>query len=204
MPTPPPLIAIEGIDGAGTTTQARRLVDWLVAAGRPAHLTREPSTGPVGQLLRSVLSGGAGAVDPAAVALLFAADRVDHLEREIEPARRAGQVVVSDRYLLSSLAYQGLTVPRAWVAEINRRAPLPELTLLVDVPVEVAAERRRLRGGPEELFDALEVQRRVAEAYRAEAERARAAGLRVVVVDGRPEPDAVFAALAEAVGALSA
>ena len=206
-PAPPraelaPLVAVEGIDGAGTTTQAARLVEWLRSRGRAAHLTREPSTGAIGQELRRVLARAGEPLDPAAVALLFAADRVDHLRREIEPARRAGQVVVSDRYLLSSLAYQSLSVPRGFVAQINRYAPAPELTLLVDVPVEVAAARRRARGGPEELFDALAVQRRVAEAYRAEAASLRAAGERIAVVDGTPPPDEVFAALAREVGAL--
>src|SRR5688572_30541516 len=77
------LIAIEGIDGAGTTTQARRLVEWLEASGRPAHLTREPSTGPIGELLRRMLGGAFAPVDAGAVALLFAADRLDHLAREV-------------------------------------------------------------------------------------------------------------------------
>jgi len=196
-----PLIAIEGIDGAGTTTQARRLARWLEAGGRPAHLTREPSDGPIGRLLRAILGGAHAPVDPAAVALLFAADRLDHVAREIEPARAAGRAVLSDRYVLSSLAYQAIAVPRDFVAAANARAPAPDLTLLVEVPADVAAARRAARGGPDELFDALDVQRRVAEAYRREADAARAAGERVVIVDGRPGPDDVFAALCAAVEA---
>jgi dTMP kinase len=193
------LVAIEGIDGAGTTTQARRLVEWLNARGRPAHATREPSTGPIGALLRAILRGEHAPADGAAIALLFAADRLDHLAREVEPELERGRVVVSDRYVLSSLAYQSVALDRAWVEALNARARPADLTLLVEVPVEIAAERRRARGGADELFDALDVQRRVALAYRREAERLAAAGARVAIVDGRPDPDRVFAALSDEV-----
>lgn len=195
------LIAVEGIDGAGTTTQVRRLVEWLTGRGRPSLSTREPSTGAVGQLLRALLRGEQAPIDPAAVALLFAADRVDHVAREIAPALADGKIVVSDRYVMSSLAYQAAAgaLPREFVVAINARAPAPDLTLLVDVPAEIAAGRRSGRGGPDELFDALDLQRRVAAAYLREVERERAAGRAVVTVDGRPSEDQVFAALAEAV-----
>lgn len=185
-------IVLEGIDGSGTTTQAARLGRKLAA-----QVTREPSQGPIGAELRKVL-GGHLVVDDGAIALLFAADRLDHLAREIEPQLSAGVHVVSDRYLLSSLAYQSLTVGRSFVEAINQRARKPDLTLLLDVPVEVAAARRRSRGGPPELFDADAFQARVAEAYRAEAHRLQAAGEPIVIVDGTPDPDRVFAALEQA------
>ena len=86
------LIAVEGADGAGTTTQCRRLESWLTAAGRVVHLTREPSTGPVGVVIRELLGGAHAPFDPSALALLFAADRLDHLARE---TRGAGRDVAS-------------------------------------------------------------------------------------------------------------
>lgn len=193
------LVAVEGIDGAGTTTQVRRLVEWLESSGRPALATREPSDGTLGALLRRVLRGEHERLDPAAVALLFAADRIDHLERTIRPALAGGKIVVSDRYVMSSLAYQSVELPRGFVAAANGRAEPAALTLLVTVEASVAAARRRARGGPEELFDALAFQERVAAAYLDEAERARAAGEKVAIVDGTPPPDQVFAALARAV-----
>src|SRR5262249_48635759 len=106
------LVVLEGLDGAGTTTQARRLGAALEAAGPPAGLTREPSDGPVGRLLREMLTGGhalpgGAAISQATFSLLFAADRLDHLQREVEPALARGAVVVSDRWYHSSLAYQG-------------------------------------------------------------------------------------------------
>ena len=193
------LIAVEGADGAGTTTQCRRLESWLSAAGRSVHLTREPSPGPIGLVLRELLGGAHAPFPDAAMALLFAADRVDHLAREIAPAKARGAIVISDRYLLSSLVYQSLSLPREFVAAINQLAPDPDLTLLVDVPVEVAAARRRARGGDAEIFDADDTQRRVIEGYGAEAVRLRAAGHKVVVVDGTPDADSVFRALRSAV-----
>jgi dTMP kinase len=170
--TPPLFIVLEGIDGSGTTTQLDRLADHLVVRGRRAHATREPSTGPVGRLLREILLGGhrlpdGAPADGRAMALLFAADRRDHLRREIEPALAAGTDVVCDRYLLSSLAYQGEEAEREWVAELAREVRPPDLTLLLDLPVAVAAARRRAAGRAEERYDADAVQERVAASYRA-------------------------------------
>jgi dTMP kinase len=196
---PPLFIVLEGIDGAGTTTQTERLVATLAAAGRQAHATREPSTGPIGRLLREMLQGGfaAGAqpVDGGTMALLFAADRRDHLQREIEPTLARGLDVVSDRYLLSSLAYQAEEANRAWVEGLARGIRTPDLTILLDVPVECAADRRRAAGRITERYDADETQRRVAENYRALARLHPS----VVVLDGSGGIDEVAAAIAAVV-----
>ena len=135
------------------------------------RLSQSPSTGPIGRLLREILLGGhrspAGEpVDGLAMALLFAADRRDHLAREILPMLAAGTNVVSDRYLLSSLAYQAQEAERDWVAGLARELRVPDLTLLLDLPVEVAAARRRAAGRPDERYDADAVQARVAARYR--------------------------------------
>jgi len=169
--TPPLFIVLEGIDGSGTTTQLGLLERHLQRRGRRVLATREPSTGPIGRLLREILLGGhkspAGApVDGLAMALLFAADRRDHLSREIDPAVAAGTDVISDRYLLSSLAYQAQEAERDWVAGLARDLRVPDLTLLLDLPVEVAAARRRAAGRPDERYDADAVQARVAARYR--------------------------------------
>lgn len=186
------LIVLEGIDGAGTTTQAARLVAALGARGRDAHLTREPSTGPVGRLLRELLGGQHQPIDTNTLALLFAADRADHLQREVEPALARGAVVVSDRYYHSSLAYQGGAGDRAWIRQLNARARRPDLTIFLEVPADVAAARRAADGRSEELFDGLETQRQVAAGYRAAiAELAEIE--RIEVVDGTMPLDAVTA-----------
>jgi dTMP kinase len=193
----PLFIVLEGIDGSGTTTQLDRLARHLTGKhGRQAHTTREPSTGPVGRLLREILAGGHALpggepVDGLTAALLFAADRRDHLRREIEPALAAGMDVVSDRYLLSSLAYQAEEANRDWVAGLARELRPADLTLLLDVPVEVAAARRRAAGRPVERYDADRVQERVAENYR-ELVAALPGGR---IIDARGSIDDVSAAL---------
>ncbi len=165
-------IVLEGIDGSGTTTQARRLVEALRARGHDCLSTCEPSAGRVGQLLRQLLSAGEGqAPGWEALALLFAADRADHHGREIEPALRRGAVVVCDRYDLSSLTYQVATAPVEeseafqWVRSLNSRVGRPDLTFVLQVAPEVALRRRDTRGKRAELFEADALQRRLAEHY---------------------------------------
>ena len=114
------------------------------------------------------------------MALLFAADWRDHLRREIEPALAGRLDVVTDRYLLSSLAYQAEEAERDWVAGLARDVRPPDLTLLLDVPVSVAAERRRAAGRPVERYDEDGLQARVAENYR----RLARADASIVVLDG--------------------
>jgi dTMP kinase len=160
------LIALEGIDGSGTTTQARLLRDWLTRSGREVHLTCEPSQGPIGTILRSILRRELPrSLDPAAVALLFAADRLDHVEHELRPRLAAGIHVVSDRYLASSLAYQSLDLELSWVREINSRAPAPDLTLYLRIDPALARARRGQRGEPEEIFDDHGLQLRISARY---------------------------------------
>ncbi|HSP80588.1 MAG TPA: dTMP kinase [Myxococcaceae bacterium] len=195
-------IVLEGLDGAGTTTQVERLATALRAEGHAVLTTREPSDGPVGVMIRQALTGrlvlprGAGPLAPETLALLFAADRTDHLKARVLPALEEGQVVLCDRYVLSSLAYQGASLPMAWVEEINEYAMPADLTLFVGVAPEVAARRRAARGGPEELFEADEAQRRIARQYEA-ALRRRGKGERVVRLDGSQSVEAVTAAALE-------
>ena len=196
-------LVLEGLDGAGTTTQSQRLAAWLQARGRRPHLTAEPSRGPVGTQVRQVLSGrlrGAGGedFDPRALALLFAADRLDHLASEILPRLAEGMDVVSDRFTLSSLAYQSLTTGDAgWVEALNSRALAPDVTLFLEVAPRTALRRRFAASATRELFEVPAFQRRVARAYRTGLARLRRAGQRVEVVDGELPPEAVTAALAE-------
>jgi dTMP kinase len=192
------LIVLEGLDGAGTTTQVERLAAALRAEGQSVLTTREPSDGPVGVLIRQaltgrlVLPGGAGPLAPETLALLYAADRTDHLRARVLPALEAGQVVLSDRSVLSSLAYQGASLPMEWVESINAHAVPADLTLFVGVSIEVAARRRAARGGPEELFDAEEKQRRISRQYEA-AIRLRGKREHVVRIDGDQPVEAVTA-----------
>ncbi|NNE08081.1 MAG: dTMP kinase, partial [Gemmatimonadetes bacterium] len=158
-------IAFEGLDGAGTTTQARLLADRLEERGLTVHLTKEPSEGPVGSLIslvlkRRLVSPRVGRpLDPfpsELLALLFAADRIDHMQAEILPNLQTGSVVITDRYLLSSLAYQSLGCDLAWLREINREAITPDLTVLLDVPAPVCMRRIEKERWQTELFEGVE------------------------------------------------
>lgn len=203
-----PFVVLEGIDGAGTTTQARRLVQALAASGQPAHLTREPSDGPVGTLIRQSLAGrlvlpSGSRLAPETLALLFAADRTDHLASEIGPLRARGVAVVCDRYVLSSIAYQGQELDPAFVEAANGKAHPPDLTLFLRVRPETALVRRRAeRHLGDELYEPLETQRRVAQAYEDAVARLGAAH-RVHVVDGERPPDEVAAECLARVRALA-
>jgi dTMP kinase len=183
-------VVLEGIDGSGTTTQAARLAASLRAAGHAVVSTREPSDGPLGVVLRQALTRRLVGLSDQALALLFAADRLDHLASVVEPALAEGKVVVSDRYVLSSLAYQGMRLPLSWVETLNAAARPADLTLYLEVDPRTAARRRQGRGGAAELFDADEVQRAVARAY-GRVVRKHARAQRVVRVDGRAAPDVV-------------
>jgi hypothetical protein len=128
-PHPGALIVVEGIDGAGSTTQSNMLLQWLQSVDIPATFTFEPSTGAIGTVVRRHLGRHVELGGPEAEALAFAADRMDHVVSEVVPALAGGTTVVTDRYYLSSLAYQALNCDPAWLREINRYALRPDLTV---------------------------------------------------------------------------
>ena len=158
------LIALEGIDGAGTSTQIPRLAAYVRDHGHPVHATAEPSGHPIGLALRQALAGQPR-LSEATLALLFAADRLDHLEREIEPALASNTVVLTDRYLLSSYAYQACQLSLDWIVAINSQARAPDLSFFFRISPETAAKRRQARGGAPEHFDANQRQEQVARRY---------------------------------------
>jgi len=175
-----------------------------------ARRTCEPSRGPVGKLIREILqhrvtgerSGTPREFSWQTMGLLFAADRLDHVRSEVEPALAAGATVVSDRFDLSSIAYQSAssdTEPAAadWVRQLNRYARRPDLTVVLDVPVDVAEGRRDARGAEAELFEKRELQTRLAELY-ATAEQL-VPGDRLIHVDGTLPPDQVLERILESV-----
>ncbi len=193
-------VVLEGLDGAGTTTQARLLCEALRSAGRRVHPTAEPSSGPAGALVRQILSrrvaGPDGGFDPTALALLFAADRLDHVAAEIGPKLRAGFDVVSDRFTLSSLAYQGVTTgDMAWVERVNACAAVPDLTVFLRVRAAVAFRRRRAETVDREIFEVGPFQRKVAASYDRAIRVLRGRGQRIVEVDGEASVEAVAAAV---------
>ncbi len=187
----PLFIAIEGLDGSGGTTQVRLLADWMRAQDHPVHTTAEPSTGPVGRFIREALTDPDQRVGDRVLPYLFAADRRDHLDREILPALEAGRSVISDRYKQSSLAYQSLVLGLAPVAELNSRFRAPDLSLLLDLDPETCFQRVMARGLPRDRFEALDRLRAIHDAYESAFAWCRAQGETVRRIDARGTPDQV-------------
>lgn len=199
-------ITLEGGDGSGKTTQAQLLESWLTAAGRTVLRTREPGGSEVGQLIRDIVLHHRGDIAPRAEALLYAADRAHHVATVVRPALQRGDVVLQDRYLDSSVAYQGAgrVLDAAGIRDLSLWATdgaLPDVTLLLDVDPAVA--RRRL-DAEDKPFDRLEAEKldfhtRVRDAYLA---LAAAEPERFVVLDAAASPDEIAATIRARVSAL--
>ena len=144
-------ISFEGGEGAGKSTQTELLKKYLESIGEEVVLTREPGGTPLGNQLRKILLDNAtGEISPRAEALIYAADRANHVHALIRPALESGKVVITDRYLDSSIAYQGAgrVLAPAEVARISRWATerlIPTLTVIIDLPAEVGLGRLQSR-----------------------------------------------------------
>lgn len=190
-------IVVEGPDGTGTTTQAHALADWFAERGERVHVTQQPSPLPIGRMIRERLRSRGE--DPElsewrTLALLFAADRLEHVAQEIEPRLADGEHVICDRYMLSSLVYQGLHVADAWVFDINRHARRPDLLMVITVPIEEAWRRQEARPGTREVYDDKQLQEEIHRRYARLGERGGA-----VRVDGSGSVVEVTRRLADAV-----
>jgi dTMP kinase len=196
------LIAIEGLDGSGGTTQVALLATALRARGYQVLVTGEPTRGPIGRLIRQALRGEEPLSD-GVLPYLFAADRRDHLDREILPALSAGTWVISDRYLASSLAYQSLAVDFEHVVALNGQFRLPCLTIMLALSPEASLARVNARGEQIERFEVLETLRRVEQGYARALEWCRAQGAAVAEIDASGSVEEVRAAVWGAVEALA-
>jgi dTMP kinase len=170
-------IAFEGGEGAGKSTQVRRLQEWLASEGLVARATFEPGATPSGAGIRQiVLDRGSAGLSPRSEALLYAADRAQHVHDVLRPALDAGEVVITDRFVDSSLAYQGAgrTIPMEDVRMLSRWATQglrPDLTVLLDLPPEVGLARAKGRAAADRMeSESLDFHRRVRQTFRALAE----------------------------------
>jgi dTMP kinase len=198
---PGKFIALEGIDGSGLTTQAAMLRDWFREQGLKCLATKEPTDGPIGVTIKLYLNkrlnGPADDEFEHMLALLFAADRLDHVANVIRPGLAQGAHVVSDRYLTSSLAYQGAYLGLEAVRAMNQRCPPPDLTVFLDVPIGVC--RRRLWGErwhPDlfpDLYDHSDKLEPVREEFLEVLRELKASGQQVAVVNGDQPPHGVHA-----------
>jgi dTMP kinase len=198
-------LVVEGPEGAGKTTLVRWLAAQLLADGRPAFMVREPGGTPVAEAARKLALKSQHDIAPAAELFLMLAARADLVEREIRPALEAGKVVVADRFDLSTMAYQvaGRGLPREEVTAALRLATgglAPDLTLVLDVPVEVGRERQRRSRKEQDRFERQDdaFHERVRAVYQA------ASGPGVVHLDATRSKQAVQEAAWREVMALSA
>jgi dTMP kinase len=184
---PARFVVLEGLDGSGTTTQAGLVAQALRTRGLRVTETAEPTEGPLGRILRAHVRGEL-TLDPPTAALAFTADRADHLARVIRPALARGEWVVCDRYLLSTLAYQGAEgVDRRWILDASAGFEVPDLTVFLEVPEPELA--RRLGKRPRaDRYEGAETTRAVLASYEESIELLRRAGHSVEVVDGCARP----------------
>ena len=156
-------ICVEGLDGCGKTTQTKLLVKRLRKMGYDAVYTAEPSRGKIGRLIKRYCLHSEKRVSAVIEALLFAADRFEHVEKEVVPTLGRGKIVVSDRYVYSSLAYQGAAgLDLKWIEMVNEHAIRPDLAIFVDVEPEAVVRRLKPRRS---VMEDLETQYKVREVY---------------------------------------
>jgi dTMP kinase len=196
-------ITVEGVEGSGKSTQAARLVEWLRGRGLDVVATSEPDGTAVGRGVRGLLAQAGGAA-PLTEALLFSAARAEHVRQVLGPALGAGRLVVCDRYVDSTTAYQGAGrgVPPETLAALARAATgglQPDLTLVLDLDVAEGLRRARSRAGRADAFEQLplEFHERVRKAYWAIQAREPE---RVVLVDAARPLDEVTRRIRSAVG----
>jgi len=197
-------ITLEGGEGAGKTTQCALLFEALSACHMPVVRTREPGGSPGAEVLRGILLTGSVDWAPRAETLLHFAARTEHVARTIQPALDEGNWVVCDRFYDSTMAYQGYGqgADRLFIAKLIRLLGIrPDLTLVLDVPETIAAERMRQRGGDADRYEKLDTafHARVREGFR---QIAAAEPDRCVAVDASGDIEAVHAAIMEAVDRL--
>ena len=180
-------IVIEGLDGSGKTTQANMLAKNL-AKNHTVLLTAEPSRGKIGTFIRQGCLYEKKRLPTEAEALLFAADRIEHMQNELEPALSEGKIVICDRYIFSSLAYQGSAgLSLKWIETINARALEPDFSIFIDVPPQLVLERLQRK---KSVMENLDTQAKVREVYLQFVEKGD-----LILVDGDKSKDVVAEAL---------
>lgn len=188
-----PFIVIEGTDGSGVSTQAERLEGKLRDKGREVHLTKEPTDGPAGAMIRLALAGRLvhpkdvaelQSFEPHTLAAFFLADRMDHLYSDIIPKLKIGVTVISDRYYLSSYAFQGLDVDIEWLQKINSLCLRPDLTIFLNVDSAICYKRMQRRRWHVELFEEQAKLEKVRQNYLKVIQHLTWQGENIVIIDG--------------------
>ncbi len=147
-------IVFEGIDGSGKSTLIKNIAEKLESVNEKVHITSEPTSFNVGKEIRTLLKSGSDSdASHRIMALLFAADRLNHIENDVFPAVKRGKIVLCDRYKLSSMAYQSVRNEMSWVESLNKFAVNPDLTFFISVSVDNALKRIDSRLETREIFE---------------------------------------------------
>ena len=197
-------IVLEGLDGAGTTTQAHLLQKYFEQQNWPVITTSEPTQGPVGLILRLLLTKrlslnpnkkapNTEVLTNSSIALLFAADRIDHLQQTILPKLNEGIIVICDRYYYSNYAYQ-MNKKRTnfdWLQTINQQCLIPDLTIFLKTSLAVCTKRRNKNRWYQELYEKTEILEQVSENYEYIFELLKST-TSIETIDGTPSETVVF------------
>jgi dTMP kinase len=190
------LVVIEGIDGAGKSTQCARIVEWLASEGWDVIRLREPTDGPFGRRIRELARSGRENITPDEELNLFVEDRRENVRDNIRPALERGAIVVLDRYYYSTIAYQGANgMDPVAIRNMNEAfAPPADVLLYLTIPAELAAERiEKGRGQARDLFESTEYLRKVKDGFDAMTDP------QMVRIDATADADTVFAQSREAI-----
>ncbi len=199
------LIVIEGLDGSGKTTQAKKLKDYLESKGYSVVLLKEPTDGPKGQQIRMRLENGN--VDQFELMRLYAEDRYDNVTNNIIPALNRGKIVIVDRYVPSSLVYQSIDGPTLeQILEANEFAPIPDMVIIIDIAEEEAIKRMRSENKKRDAFERKEFLKKVKEKYLTLPQVLKKFSgwkkTRFIIVNGMRKPEEVFQDIKKAVDEL--
>lgn len=182
-------IAFEGIDGSGLSTQSKLIFESLTKKGNKVLLTKEPTSGEIGKIIRKALKGEIF-IDKVTLSLLFAADRMDHISK-IDFNKY--DYVITDRYFFSNLAYQSLDVDLNFIMNINKFALKPHIVIFLDVPTEICIERikkrAKINNSHLEIYEDVEKLRRIRENFLKIFEKFQ--DLEIFIVDGKKEIEQV-------------
>jgi len=182
-------IVFEGLDGSGQSTQAGLLKEWMEKQGLAVYLTKEPTAGPVGGLIRLALGrrlsfSESTRDNDAIMALLFAADRMDHLATDIIPKLEQGVHVICDRYYLSTFAYQSRSMDLPWLRALHAHCIRPDLMILLDVPPRVCCQRIAEHRWHVEIYEQEAILEGVRQRYDEIAAQLRAEGMDIRTLPG--------------------
>jgi dTMP kinase len=180
-------IAIEGLDGSGSSTQCEKLRNYMDIRGMKTIVTKEPTNNLIGGLIRGVLTHD-WTISPAGLQLLFCADRAHHLEKEIMPALEQGISVICDRYMFSTLAFGAMDCELEWLKTLNKNFMIPDLTFILEVNPAECVKRIGKGRSKFELFEQEEKLRVVLENYR----KISTQYPRMFRVNGENSPDTVL------------